>query len=77
MLRVTLEPGGVVHKKVSLTASMRRVAGDDCKEEALGPLPPGRYTMKIVLPWTDPRPIPGNDQARASRVFETPVVVTR
>jgi hypothetical protein len=76
MLRVTLEPGGVVRKKVSLSATMRRVAGDDCKEQSLGPLPAGRYTMKVGLPWTDPKPIPGNDRARASRVFETSLVVT-
>jgi len=76
MLRVTLDPGGTVRKEVTLTATMRRVAGDQCKEQSLGPLPPGKYTMKVTLPWTDPKPIPGNDQARASRVFETPLVVT-
>jgi len=74
-LRVTLEPGGVVHKKVSLTATMQRVT-DDGKEQTLGPLPPGRYRMTITLPWTDNKPIPGNDQARASRVLETPLIVT-
>jgi hypothetical protein len=76
MLRATVDPGGVVRKRVTLRATMRRVAGDDCKEKSLGPLPPGRYMMTVVLPWTDPKPIPEDDSARASRIFETPLVVT-
>lgn len=77
MLRFTLDPGGVVRKRVRLTATMRRVGGDECKEESLGPLPVGSYTMQVTLPWTDASPIPGNEQARASRTFEWPVVVVR
>ncbi len=54
---------------------MRSIKGDACTEKVLGPLPPGRYTLRIFLPWTDPKPIPGNADARASRVFEGPLVV--
>lgn len=75
MLRVTLEPGGVVRKHVDFEAVMRSVKGDECTERVLGPLPPGRYTMHVFLPWTDPKPIPGNAEARASRVLEAPLVV--
>ena len=76
-LRVTLAPQGVVHKRVRLDANMRRIDGKDCVERQLGPLPPGRYTMTIDLPWTDPSPIPGNPQARKSRVVEVPLEVTK
>ncbi len=75
MLRVTLEPNGVLRKRVDFEAVMRSIKGDACTEKVLGPLPPGRYTLRIFLPWTDPKPIPGNADARASRVFEGPLVV--
>lgn len=75
-LVVTLEPNGRVTKKVTLSASMVRIGGEDCRREELGPLPPGSYTLTVALPWTDPAPIPGNDQARASRMFRTPLLVT-
>jgi hypothetical protein len=75
MLRVTLEPGGVVRKRVDFEAVMRSVKGDECTERVLGPLPPGRYTLTVFLPWTDPKPIPGNADARDSRVLEAPLVV--
>jgi hypothetical protein len=75
MLRVTLEPNGVLRKRVDFDAVMRSVKGDACTERVLGPLPPGRYTLRVFLPWTDPAPIAGNADARASRVFEGTVVV--
>lgn len=75
MLRVILEPGGVVRKRVDFEAVMRSVKGDACTEHVLGPLPPGRYTLRVFLPWTDPKPIPGNADARESRVLEAPFVV--
>lgn len=75
MLRVTLEPNGVLRKRVDFEAVMRSIKGDACTEKVLGPLPPGRYTLRIFLPWTEPKPIPGNPDARASRVFEGPLVV--
>lgn len=75
MLRVTLDPGGVVRKRVDFEAIMRSVKGDACTERVLGPLPAGQYTLRVFLPWTDPKPIPGNADARASRVLETSLMV--
>jgi (2Fe-2S) ferredoxin len=75
MLRVTLEPNGVLRRRVDFEAVMHSVKGDACTERVLGPLPPGSYTLRIFLPWTDPAPIAGNADARASRVFEGALVV--
>jgi hypothetical protein len=75
MLHVTLEPDGVLVKRVDFEAVMRSVRGDDCAEKVLGPLPAGSYALRIFLPWSDPKPIPGNPDARASRVFEGRLVV--
>ena len=57
MAQVTLEVGGTLRKRVALAATKRRVAGDDCKEEALGPLPAGAYelTLRPVPPDPDDR----------------------
>jgi hypothetical protein len=70
MLHLTLEPNGVLVKRVDFEAVMRSIRGDDCAEKVLGPLPAGSYALRIFLPWSDPKPIPGNADARASRVFE-------
>lgn len=75
-LRITLEPGGTVRKAVALTATQRRIAGDDCAEKDLGPLPPGAYTLEVPLPWTDPAPQPENPGAVASRTFSAPLLVS-
>lgn len=74
-LRVMLEPGGILQKSVDFVAVQRRIDGDQCSEKNLGPLPPGRYTLKVTLPWTDPAPIPGNAQARAWRTFAGALLV--
>jgi hypothetical protein len=74
-LHVTLDPGGILQKSIHLVAVQRRVEGDECVEKNLGPLPPGRYTLQVTLPWTDPSPIPGNAQAHASRTFSGPLIV--
>ncbi len=75
LIHVILEPGGVVTKQVAFEAVMRSIKGDACTERVLGPLPPGRYTLHVFLPWSDPSPIPGNPEARASRVFDGRLVV--
>ncbi len=74
-LRVTLLPGGTIHKAVRLHAIQRRIVGESCEDQNLGPLLPGRYNLHITLPWSDPAPIPGNAQARATRVFQGPLIV--
>jgi hypothetical protein len=75
ILRLELEPGGVIRKRATLQLAMRKIEGGSCAERALGPLPPGRYTLEVPLPWTDPSPIPGNPDARSSRVFAAPITV--
>lgn len=76
ILRVTLEPGGAIRKKVSLTATMRRVVakGDECTERVTGALPPGTYTLQIPLPWSEP--MRDNPGSMAARIFSAPLVVT-
>ena len=74
-LRVMLDPGGILQKSIHFVAVQRRIDGEPCAEKNLGPLPPGRYTLEVTLPWTDPAPIPGNEQARASRTFTGSLIV--
>jgi hypothetical protein len=76
-LRVTLLPGGVVRKKVTLDGMMRRITGDACKEQVLGPLPAGSYVLVVNLPWTVPTPIPGNATAVSNAVFRGPLEVRK
>jgi hypothetical protein len=77
LLRVTLEPGGVIHKHVKFFAVMTRVVLNDheeCTERTMGGLPPGRYDLRITLPWTDP--IPDDPAATRPRVVEAALTVT-
>lgn len=76
MARYTLLPGGVLRKRVSLSARRRRVSGQSCEEQDLGPLPPGNYTMRVLLPWLDPAPTPDAPDARANRLIDVPIEVT-
>jgi hypothetical protein len=57
VLRVSLEPGGVVRKKVKFFAVQTRVmldAHEECVTKTTGGLPPGQYDLRVTLPWTDP-----------------------
>jgi hypothetical protein len=56
VLRVTLDPGGVVRKKVKFVAVETRIMTDDhgtCGRHTTGALPPGSYDLRVTLPWTD------------------------
>jgi hypothetical protein len=64
-----------VLKAVHFEGTQRTITGDDCKEKLLGPLPAGHYTLEVILPWTDPAPIPGNTEARAARTFKGPLII--
>lgn len=75
MTRVTLEPGGLLTKKIDFAATRMQVVGEECETRDGGPLPPGDYTLSITLPWTMPAPIPGNARARDHHHFETPLRV--
>lgn len=76
MARYTLLPGGVLRKRVPLSATRRRVSGPRCEEQDLGPLPPGNYTMRVLLPWLDPAPTPDAPDARDHRLIDVPIEVT-
>jgi hypothetical protein len=53
--RVQLEPDGVIVKKLRFWAIQKRVMSDGhrCTDKSLGTLPPGRYQVKVALPWSD------------------------
>ena len=77
VLRVTLEPGGVVTKKVRFAAVQTRVvldAHEECVTKTAGGLPPGAYDLRVTLPWTDP--IPENPMVTRPRVLESQLTVT-
>jgi hypothetical protein len=77
VLRVTLEPGGVIHKKVKFYAVQTRVVMNDkdaCVTRSIGALPPGDYDLQVTLPWTDP--VPGDPGVTRPRVLESKLTVT-
>ncbi len=77
VLRVTLEPGGVVRKKVKFYAVQTRIQLDDheeCVAKTLGALPPGAYDLRVTLPWTDP--IPDDPSVTRPRVLLAQLTVT-
>jgi hypothetical protein len=74
---VTLEPGGIVRKKVKFYAVQRRVIMDEhqeCVTRTLGSLPPGEYQLRVTLPWTDP--VPDDPTVMRPRVVEAPLTIT-
>ncbi len=76
MRRFVLAPGGVLRKRVPLAATRVRIAGETCAEEQLGPLPPGAYTLEVMLPWLEPAPRPEDPNAQQRRTFEAELTVT-
>jgi hypothetical protein len=77
VLRVTLEPGGVIRKRVKFFAVQTRLVADDreeCVTRTIGGLPPGAYSLQVTLPWTDA--IPGDPAVSRPRVIEAPLTVT-
>ena len=77
VLRVTLEPGGVIRKKVKFYAVQTRLVADDreeCVTRTVGGLPPGAYSLQVTLPWTDA--IPGDPAVSRPRVIEAPLTIT-
>jgi hypothetical protein len=77
VLRVTLEPGGVVRKRVKFYAVQTRILLDDneeCVEKTVGGLPPGSYDLRVTLPWTDP--IPEDPAVTRPRVLTSLLTVT-
>jgi hypothetical protein len=77
VLRVMLEPGGVVKKKVRFYAVQTRIQLDEheeCVEKTVGALPPGAYDLRVTLPWTDP--IPDDPAITRPRVLTSQLTVT-
>ena len=77
VLRVTLEPGGVVRKHVKFYAVETRIVLDEhqeCVERTTGGLPPGDYALRITLPWTDA--VAEHPEVARPRVFEDTLHVT-
>lgn len=77
VVRVHLDPDGTVRKRVWLSATMARIVvkEEKCVAEQLGALPPGNYTLRVQLPWSDPTP--GAPNSRTMRFFDAPLVVLR
>lgn len=78
VLRVTLEPGGVVRKKVRFYAVQTRIQldnHDECVTKTVGALPPGSYDLRVTLPWTDP--VPEDPTVTRPRVITAQLTVTR
>ena len=77
VLRVTLEPDGVIHKKVKFYAVQTRVVMNDhdaCVQRTVGGLPAGVYDLRITLPWTDA--VPEDPGVTRPRVVESRLTVT-
>jgi hypothetical protein len=77
VLRVTLEPGGVIRKRVRFFAVQTRVMLDsheECVTRTTGGLPPGAYDLRVTLPWTDP--IPDDPTVTRPKVLEAQLTVT-
>jgi len=77
VLRVVLDPGGVIRKHVKFYAVMTRVVMNDheeCAERTMGALPPGAYDLRVTLPWTDP--LPSDPAVTRPRVVESKLTVT-
>jgi hypothetical protein len=77
VLRVTLEPGGVVRKKVKFIAVQTRIVmneHDECVAKTVGALPPGAYDLRVTLPWTDP--VPDDPGVTRPRVLTAQLTVT-
>ena len=77
VLHVTLDPDGVVVKRVRFFATQTRVVvgpHGDCEEHAVGALPPGRYKVTVSLPWAYPSSeAPGRLDAR---MVDVPLTIT-
>jgi hypothetical protein len=61
VLHVTLDPDGVVVKKVRFYAVQTRGIENDhdqCEHHSAGALPPGRYTVSVHLPWSGSADVP-------------------
>jgi hypothetical protein len=77
VLRVTLEPGGVVRKHVKFYAVETRVVQNEhqeCVQRTTGGLPPGDYALRVTLPWTDA--VAEHPEVSRPRVFEASLQVT-
>jgi hypothetical protein len=77
VLRVTLDPNGVVEKRVRFYAVQTRVVMDEheeCVERTTGALPPGDYALRVTLPWTDA--LAEHPEVSRPRVFEASLHVT-
>ena len=77
VLHVTLDPDGVVVKRVHFYAVEKRVVmgpHDKCEEHSAGGLPPGRYKVSVALPWSEPsKDTPGT---LVARTVDVPLTVT-
>ena len=74
-VRVTLEAKGSLRKSTVLAAKIKRLEkkGDQCVWHPARALPPGRYVVRVTLPFQDP--IPGKPRSVKSRTVEGSVVV--
>jgi hypothetical protein len=77
VLRVTLEPGGVIRKSVKFSAVQTHTAPDsqgECIARAAGILPAGEYALRVNLPWADP--VADDPGVMRPRVLEGQLTVT-
>lgn len=74
-VRVTLEPQGSLTKRIVFAAKVKRLEkeGDECVWHPARALPPGRYLVRVTLPFQDP--IPGKPHSVQSRTVAGSVVV--
>jgi hypothetical protein len=74
-VRVTLEAHGSLRMNLAFAAQLTRWEGEglECLSYPGRALPPGRYGIRVRLPFSDP--VPGEPQSRNSRSVEGSVVV--
>jgi hypothetical protein len=74
-VRVTLEPQGVLRADLTYAAHVLLwdLEGKECVSFLARALPPGRYGIRVWLPFSDP--VPGQPQSWESRSVEGSVVV--
>ena len=74
-VRVTLEPQGSLRVDLTFAAHVLQwdKEGNECVSYLARALPPGRYGLRVQLPFSDP--IPGKPQSWESRTVEGSVVV--
>ncbi len=73
---IRLPPNGVLTKHIHWTVRKKRFvcAGEECREEAGSPIPPGTYRVKVDTPFRDP--VHGERSAVRPRLVSATLTVT-